>query len=187
MTSETLGKLLSSVSSALRLVNKTYTMVANEMTQASFVIVGQRLIGRDRKDPDSEPEQGLSLVPRRWGCWGLRVLTLKWGSWPDSGLAVYMLQVSLGWEASGLKRTFQEPQVGISDSCTSSRGGLTPTSQFSQFSAPVSSTYSCKTAPRARAAQTPSPSSGEQSLAEGSLGVCFSPWALCSCPVCTCR
>ena len=141
------------------------------MTQASFVIVGQRLIGRDRKDPDSEPEQGLSLVPRQWGCWGLRVLTLKWGSWPDSGLAVYMLQVSLGWEASGLKRTFQEPQVGISDSCTYSRGGLTPTSQFAQFSAPISSTYSCKTVPRARAAQTPSPSSGEQSLAEGSLGV----------------
>ena len=156
------------------------------MTRVSFVSVVQGLIRRDRKDPDSEPEQGLSLVPGRRGCWGLRVLILAWGSWPDSGLTAYMLQLSLGWEASGLKRTFQEPQLE-SLILAFLPGMASPRLPIFPVLCSCVQHLLLRDCSEDMSPSDPSTIKLGTEPGRGRPGCVLLPWALRSCPVCTCQ
>lgn len=118
-------------------------------------------IGRDRKDQDSEPEQGLHLLPAAWDCLGPRAPTLgRHRGQPACGSALWRVwhtpQAACGRESQWAQGTFQETQLGISECSVHSKSWLTliPRNRFSQAAAPLSRTRSCKTALIARAAWT---------------------------------
>ena len=120
------------------------------------------------------------------GLWGPRALSLECVAGLTLGLeacVVYPLQAVHGmgsqWAQENLPRA-----TTWNLSLTYVPGAAPPRLLFSQFAAPVSSTYSCKTAPGAWAAWTSPAPSGEQSLHPGLV---LLPWALCSCPACTCQ
>lgn len=88
-------------------------------------------VGRDRKDQDSEPEQGLHLLPVAWDCLGPRAPTLgRHRGQPACGSALWRvwhtLQAACGRESQWAQGTFQETQLGISECSVHSKSWLTP-------------------------------------------------------------
>lgn len=88
-------------------------------------------IGRDRKDQDSEPEQGLHLLPAAWDCLGPRAPTLgRHRGQPACGSALWRVwhtpQAACGRESQWAQGTFQETQLGISECSVHSKSWLTP-------------------------------------------------------------